>query len=147
MSAELIAQGAGGIASARYNLASDARILRRLLRIPLYIPNEVFKQSARKMLDIVNDDTLDPRARVGAQKVINDMMKLNLEAVQVATGQASQKHLHLHQHVEGTLDESLTLNEIARITSALGTPEVIEEGIEETAVETTEPAAVESVEK
>lgn len=100
MPEDLQTLGVGEIAEDKKRLRADARMLRRLVRCPLYIPNEVFTQAARKMWGIVQDDMADPRARVAAQKTINEMMKVNLAAVESAKDKQNvEQHLHLHGQV------------------------------------------------
>lgn len=72
--------GAGG--------TSDLRLLRRAVRERWAIAEELRSSLPRWLGEIVSDDELDVRGRVGAAKVLVDMDKLNMDQEQVDAGGA-----------------------------------------------------------
>lgn len=96
MSADVVVQGDGGLLEDPARVGQDIRLLRRLLKHPSYVPNECFREQARKLWQIAKSSKHEVRARVHAHKAIIDIMKLNLAANESTKEDKAEQHLHLH---------------------------------------------------
>lgn len=76
--------------------SEDMRLLRRLIRSPVYVPNEYFRKAAVRLWDIANTSD-DARVCVGAIKTINEICKINL-LVRERQSDKPNINLHLHKH-------------------------------------------------
>lgn len=84
------------LADPKRNL-SDARLLRRLIRSPIYVPNDYFREAAKNLWDIASNTTVEDRARINAIKAINEICKINLLAREKQSDKPNL-NLHLHKH-------------------------------------------------
>jgi hypothetical protein len=95
----------GEVLADRHHLRHDIRMMRRLIRNPVYVPNEFFAEGAKKLWDIVTDtEIVDQRVRVAAAKTIVDICKVNLEVHKHVSGDKPAINLHLHRHEHNNLD-------------------------------------------
>ena len=102
-------------------LQSDMKLMRRLLRSPVYLPNEYFKEAASLLWKVAKSETDDARVVVGAVRAMTDIAKFNLECQKrQEEKQTVEQHLHLHQHSEAQVDYSkVPLEDLKRIKAEL----------------------------
>lgn len=114
------ASGGGGPSTLLDNpkhIKSDARILRRLIRSPIYVPNDYFRSAAKKLWDIATGAEED-RIRVAAIKTINDICKVNL-LVRERQSDKPNINLHLHKHEHTTNVEGLSEAELLQLKALM----------------------------
>lgn len=99
-------QGDGvALLESRGHHRSDARMLRRLIRNPIYVPNAYFREAAGKLWHIANN-AKEERVKVVAIKTINDICKVNLLVRERQSDKPNiNLHLHKHEHATASLDK------------------------------------------
>lgn len=96
---------------------SDAKLLRRLIRSPIYVPNAYFREAAGKLWDIASNAKED-RVQVAAIKTINDICKVNL-LVRERQSDKPNINLHLHKHEHTTNLEGLSEDELLQLKALM----------------------------
>lgn len=112
-------QGDGvALLEGRGHQRSDARMLRRLIRSPIYVPNAYFREAAGKLWDIANNAKED-RVKVVAIKTINDICKVNLLVRERQSDKPNiNLHIHKHEHTAASL-EKLSEDELLQLKALM----------------------------
>ncbi len=100
-------------------LFEDIRMLRRLIRSPIYVPNGYFREAAKNLWDIASSKEIDDRHRIQAIKAISDICKLNL-ATREKQSDKPALNLHLHKHeVVGSGTAGLSESELLQLKALM----------------------------
>lgn len=119
------------------HLRTDMRMMRALMRNPVYIPPPFFEESAMQLINLSRIQGADPRVVVGAIKTVAEMVKLNLKVNELAMKEKSSA---------GSAGPAVHVKVIVNMPEEKAQPKVVENLVVDTSVLANPPVSpVESV--